>query len=85
MKKRIRGFLPHLSIALCLGLAVLTVLDGFNPMMAFLTSQPSKLFIYCCCAAGIASGIECVLSHRRRHRRRERPAKESASENTKND
>lgn len=70
MMKAIRKLLPHVCISLCLGLAVIAVLDGFNPMMAFLTSRPSKIFLFCCCAAGILCGVECVRCQRRLSRRR---------------
>ena len=48
----IRYILPHLVIAMALGLLVMAVLDSFNPTMAFLTSRASKTYI----------GILCTLA-----------------------
>lgn len=41
--------LAKIALALALGLIVITVLDGYNPLMGFLTSTPSKVFIICTC------------------------------------
>ena len=40
--KFLKAFLPHLAIAMLMGLVVLVILDGRNPLMAFLTSGCSK-------------------------------------------
>ena len=73
--KKIREFLPHLAIAFSLGLAVITVLDGYNPLMAFLTSQPSKVYIYCSCAAAFLTALVCIYEQRRARKKRRRPAR----------
>lgn len=49
--------LPHIALALALGVMVLTVLDSFNPLMAFLTSTPSKVFLL---AASLSAAVLCV-------------------------
>jgi len=74
--KRIREFLPHLAIAFSLGLAVITVLDGYNPLMAFLTSPASKAYIYCTCAVCFLTAIVCVYEQRRRRKKRRSPPRE---------
>ena len=66
--KKIREFLPHLAIAFSLGLALITVLDGYNPLMAFLTSPASKIYIFIACILGIVCC--CMLIVRQRARRR---------------
>lgn len=43
--------LAKIALALALGLIVITVLDGYNPLMGFLTSTPSKVFIICTCVS----------------------------------
>lgn len=72
--KKLREFLPHLAIAFSLGLAVITVLDGYNPLMAFLTSQASKVYIYCTCAACFLTALVCIYEQRRPRKKRRRPA-----------
>ncbi len=57
----LKRIITHISIALCLGLVVITVLDGFNPMMEFLTSKPSKLYIYATCAVCVVNGIISLI------------------------
>lgn len=51
--------LAKIALALALGLIVITVLDSFNPMMAFLTSAPSKVFIVCTC---VSAAIVAAMS-----------------------
>ncbi len=58
-------FLPHLSLALALGLIVLVVLDGYNPMMAFLTSRPSKIFMLAVCVSSVLVSLVCIVRDRR--------------------
>lgn len=47
--KFLKAFLPHLAVAMLLGLLVLIVLDGRNPLMAFLTSGASKAYMIIMC------------------------------------
>ena len=61
----LRSFLPHLSLALALGLIVLVVLDNFNPMMAFLTSRPSKIFMLAVCLSSVVVSLICIVRDRR--------------------
>lgn len=60
----LRSFLPHLSLALALGLIVLVVLDNFNPMMAFLTSRPSKIFMLAVCLSSVVVSLICIVRDR---------------------
>ena len=62
--KRLQEFLPHLTICLLLCLGVFTVLDGYNPLMCWLTSGASKLFIALCCVCG--AGTSVLLIRRQR-------------------
>ena len=61
----LRSFLPHLSLALALGLIVLVVLDNVNPMMAFLTSRPSKIFMLAVCLSSVVVSLICIVRDRR--------------------
>ena len=49
----IRYILPHLLLSMALGLVLIVVLDGYNPMMGFLTSEVSKTYIYILCALAV--------------------------------
>ncbi len=57
----LKRILDHISIALCLGLMVIAILDGFNPMMAFLTSRPSKIYIFATCTVCVVNGIVSLI------------------------
>ncbi len=59
--KFLRAFLPHLAVAMLLGLVVLIILDGFNPLMAFLTSNVSKLYMLIMCLVSIAVIISALV------------------------
>ena len=61
----IRNAIPHLSLALALGLIVLVVLDGFNPLMAFLTSRASKVFILALCLSCIVTSLISIVENRK--------------------
>lgn len=67
--KKIAEFFPHLAIAMVLGLAVITIVDGFNPMMYFLTSRVSKIYIYTTCGVCFVTAVLCVAAQRRKRRR----------------
>ncbi len=60
----IRNALPHIALALILGLLLLAVLDSFNPLMAFLTSSPSKLYIVITCFFTVSACISSILRNR---------------------
>lgn len=49
--------LPHLLLSMALGLVLITVLDGYNPMMGFLTSDVSKIYIYVLCALAVLTAL----------------------------
>lgn len=49
--------LPHLLLSMALGLVLITVLDGYNPMMGFLTSEVSKIYIYILCALAVLTAL----------------------------
>ena len=66
--KFIRSFLPMLAVALLLGLLTITVLDGFNPMMKFLNSGTSKIYIAITCVVCLAVAVTQIAEYRREHR-----------------
>ena len=47
----------RIGIALCLGLMTLAVLDERNPVMKFLTSNSSKIFLAITCIFGVIMGV----------------------------
>lgn len=53
----IKYILPHLLLSMALGLALIAVLDGYNPMMGFLTSEVSKIYIYILCALAVLTAL----------------------------
>ena len=55
--KALKSFLAYLMIALALSVLTITVLNGFNPMMRFLTSGPSKVLIFAFGIVAILNGI----------------------------
>lgn len=61
----IKGFLPHLAISLVLGLALMVYLDERNPLMAFLTSGVSKIYILILCIVCLTVAVLYVAEQRR--------------------
>lgn len=57
-------FLPHLTLVLALGLALFAILDGFNPLMEWLTSAVSKVYLFTFCALAAATSVLCMLAQR---------------------
>ena len=55
--KTMRKCLAHLLISLLLVLAVLVILDGYNPAMGFLNSDVSKVFYTVLCAVGLFAAV----------------------------
>ena len=55
--KIVRRCLAHLLIAMLLALAVLVVLDGYNPAMGFLNSDVTKIFYAVLCAVGLFTAV----------------------------
>lgn len=53
----IKYILPHLLLCMALGLALIVVLDGYNPMMGFLTSDVSKIYIHILCALAVLTAL----------------------------
>lgn len=48
--RKLKSILSNISFALMLGVLTLVVLDNHNPMLKFLTSTASKIFIVTACA-----------------------------------
>ena len=61
----LRSFLPHLALALALGVIVLVILDGFNPLMAFLTSRVSKIYILTACVCSVIASLIAITEMRK--------------------
>lgn len=60
-----KDFLPHLSLSMLLGLVVLIILDERNPLMSFLTSGASKIYLLITCALGVAVAVLYIGERRR--------------------
>lgn len=63
--KAVKEFLAHLSIAMLLGFVVIAILDDRNPLMAFLTSRATKVYIVIMCVVGVATAIMYIARSRR--------------------
>lgn len=61
----LKNFLPHLAIAMALGLVVIMILDGYNPLMKFLTSSTTKAYIIILAFVVITSSIILIADNRR--------------------
>lgn len=71
---KVFGLLPHVSIVLALCFLAFTVLDWYNPLMAFTTNPLSSKLLVVFCVVSIASSLVSVAAARRQKdaRRRER-------------
>ena len=63
--KAIMEFIAHLAIAMFLGMVVITVLDGYNPLMAFLTSRTTKIYIIVMCILGLVTAVMYIAKSRK--------------------
>lgn len=63
--RAVKEFLAHLLIAMLLGMVVITILDGYNPLMAFLTSRATKVYIIVMCILGVATAVMYIAKSRR--------------------
>ncbi|HWP22079.1 MAG TPA: hypothetical protein VN417_04980 [Candidatus Cryosericum sp.] len=57
MKRLIARVLPHITIILGLLTLVFFVVDGFNPIMAFMSNELSKKIFAVLAVCGIASAV----------------------------
>lgn len=74
--KKIAEFIPHLCIAMMLSMIVFVVLDGFNPLMRWLNSDVSKIFIVLSSLVGLITAVMLIVRQRRRRVKRKDPATE---------
>ena len=63
--RAVKELLAHLLIAMLLGMVVITILDGYNPLMAFLTSRATKIYIMTMCALGLIVAVLYIAQRRR--------------------
>lgn len=61
----IKYILPHLLLCMALGLVLIVVLDGYNPMMGFLTSDVSKKYIYILCVLAVLTALLYIAETQR--------------------
>lgn len=61
--KNAKKILPHLVISMLLGLAVLCVLHGYNPALAFLTSKASFIYISVLIVLGIILSVWFIVQN----------------------
>ena len=63
--RAVKEFLAHLLIAMLLGMVVITILDGYNPLMAFLTSSTTKIYIIVMCILGLVTALMYIAKSRK--------------------
>ena len=63
--RAVKEFIAHLAIAMLLGMVVITILDGYNPLMAFLTSKASKVYIIVMCILVVATAVMYIAKSRK--------------------
>ena len=62
--KKTKTILSHLMISMLLVLAVLVILDGYNPAMGFLNSTVSKIFYGILFVVGMITAISQASEYR---------------------
>ena len=62
---KIMEFLSHLAICMALAMVVITILNGYNPVMSFLTSTTSKVFIFLFCGVVVVSSAGAIIRGRK--------------------
>lgn len=63
------SFLLHISIILSLCFLTFTVLDWYNPLMAFTTNALSTKLLIALCVVTILSSVICLAARHRETRR----------------
>lgn len=63
--KFLKNFLPHLAIAMAVGLVVIMILDGFNPLMKFLTSYVTRAYIVILAIVVVISSVISIAENRK--------------------
>lgn len=63
--KFLKNFLPHLAIAMAVGLVVIMILDGFNPLMKFLTSDVTRAYIVILVIVVVISSVISIAENRK--------------------
>ena len=64
--RKIKGFLPHLCLSMALAMIVIVILDVRNPLMKFLTSNTSRIYIYAFCVLTVIVSIISIIDDRRK-------------------
>lgn len=60
----LKALLPNVSIAFCVALLVLTILNEYNPRLGLLQGQAATTLIVLCCVFSIASAVVLYASWR---------------------
>ena len=63
--KFLKNFLPHLAIAMAVGLVVIMILDGFNPLMKVLTSDVTRAYIVILAIVVVISSVISIAENRK--------------------
>ncbi len=64
--KRFFDFLPHLAACMAIAFVVFTILHGFNPLMGWLTSSTTRIYIFLFCGVVIISSISAIVRNSKR-------------------
>jgi hypothetical protein len=63
--RTIKNLLPHICLILCGTFITFFIVDKFNPEMAFINNDASKLMLLVLCLVSIAVSLMLVLRRRR--------------------
>lgn len=61
--RKLKSILTNISLALMLGVLTLVVMDNHNPMLKFLTSSSSKIFITAACAVSALTLVILIVEN----------------------
>ena len=63
--KLLKILLPDAAAAMALGMIVLVIMDSFNPLMSFLTSTSTKVYIVIMGAVCVAAAMVTALDRKK--------------------
>lgn len=66
----LKMFLPHVTVALAVSLAVVVILDIYNPMMGFLIGRPFRVLVI---LEVLCSMVTAILYICRPYKKRRKP------------
>lgn len=72
--KKLKKFMPHLSMSMAVAMAVIVYVDDRNPRMGFLSSVTGRIYSFAFCIIALVAGILLVKEYRRPPVRKQKSA-----------